>query len=639
MKIALLLVTYERPGYLKECLESLNRADLSKVDYVYIIDDNSKDNKTIELIENFKFNNKRPGLTENLENIGIVKNLYEGYNYLFQQGYDIVINLDSDALVRNDFIDRLIENYIFNTLLTGFHSTTMNRHVILGETENFYLKKSVGGINFCIDKAAYENFVKPALEQCIKQPTNWDHVSSLNAGGVYCLKESVIQHIGFESSLGHHDNPDIAESFKDLHLPTVTLIGVDSNLERLQKAAEICNEHIKFADIKLLNEPLTSKEQYSQFCIKELYKHVKTEHLLICQYDGFINNWKTWDNDFLNYDYIGAPWYYTDGMDVGNGGFSLRSRRLMEILATDERIKEFHPEDHHICRTYRPYLEFRYGIKFAPLEVAERFAFEGYAQPTKFLSDQFGVHGLNARKKPEPKIANEKYVFNQPRGLGDILFLVPLCRALMREGNTVIWPIDPEYFEISKHFPDIDFRDQRTVSINYESKGNDRTQYGIQLPYRWAAEITGHGWKRCMQAKYEMYGHNYLMWRELTWKRNYIKEKELVKMVGASGEYVLVNRNFARPDLGLKINCDVKGIEMRIIPGFTLIDWCGIIEGASEIHTANTAINYLIELMDIKVPVYMYSRIPENDNQAVCGENGFEYTRELWQNPCWRFIE
>lgn len=638
MKLAILLTTYERPGYLKQCLESLERADLSKVNDILIVDDNSNDSEVYDLISDFisKTAKSRP-YTKRI-NKGVKDSLLIGFDELFH--CDIVINLDSDALVRNDFIDRLIENYIPNTLLTGFHSRTKrddgtDRHEILQETENFYIKKSVGGINFCVDRAAYKNFIKPQLAI---EHGNWDFMACIAAGQVYCLKQSVIQHIGFNSSLGHNDNPDTAEDFKDIYLPTVTLIGVDSEKDRLSAAMNICREHIQFGDIQLLNEPLTSKEQYSQFCMKELYKYVNTTHLLICQYDGFINNWKSWNSDWLQYDYIGAPWYYTDGMAVGNGGFSLRSRRLMEILATDERITILHPEDHHICRTYRAYLEFRYGIKFAPREVAERFSFEGYNQPDKYLTDQFGVHG-NARTKPVPKVSNERYVFNQPRGLGDILFLVPLCRALVSEGNTVIWPIDPEYFNIAKHFPDIDFRDMDTVKVNYESQTPDFTPYGRLLPYRWAAELTGIGWKRCMQAKYELYGHSYLMWRELSWKRDYVKEKELAKLLGARGGYVLINKNFARPDLHMEADIPVSGILMSIIPGYSLIDWCGIIEGASEIHTANTAINYLIELMDIKVPVYMYSRVPIGEDQAVCGEKGFEYTRELWLNKCWRFVE
>lgn len=276
MKIALLIPCYNRANYLRECLEYLERADLSKVYSVYFVDDTSTDAENEKIYYSHASNNKWCFLF-NDKNQGVVKTLYDGYNDLFSNDFTHVINLDSDALVRNDFIDRLIENYIPGTLLTGFHSITMNRHTILEETEHFYIKKSVGGINFCIDKAAYENYVKPALEDCIRQPNNWDCLASLRAGKVYSLKQSVIQHIGFESTLGHHDNPDVADTFIPINLPNVTLIGIDSNRERLQIAIDKCKENIQFGAIVNLTLDIRSKEQYSEFCIKELYKYVNTE--------------------------------------------------------------------------------------------------------------------------------------------------------------------------------------------------------------------------------------------------------------------------------------------------------------------------------------------------------------------------
>jgi hypothetical protein len=73
---------------------------------------------------------------------------------------------------------------------------------------------------------------------------------------------------------------------------------------------------------------------------------------------------------------------------VGNGGFSLRSKRLLRALQ-DDAFPPLHPEDRAICRTWRDQLERRYSISFAPEVMADRFAFEGTLpnQPT------FGFHG------------------------------------------------------------------------------------------------------------------------------------------------------------------------------------------------------------------------------------------------------
>jgi hypothetical protein len=62
---------------------------------------------------------------------------------------------------------------------------------------------------------------------------------------------------------------------------------------------------------------------------------------------------------------------------------------LLEALR-DPEIIETHPEDVAICRQYRPLLEQRHGIRFAPEAVAERFSFES----TTPRDVPFGFHAL-----------------------------------------------------------------------------------------------------------------------------------------------------------------------------------------------------------------------------------------------------
>jgi hypothetical protein len=72
---------------------------------------------------------------------------------------------------------------------------------------------------------------------------------------------------------------------------------------------------------------LASREAYSHFVLKSLLPHVTTPHVLLIQWDGYVVNPAAFDPAFLDFDYIGAKWFwYDDGMRVGNGGFSLRSR-------------------------------------------------------------------------------------------------------------------------------------------------------------------------------------------------------------------------------------------------------------------------------------------------------------------------
>jgi hypothetical protein len=135
---------------------------------------------------------------------------------------------------------------------------------------------------------------------------------------------------------------------------------------------------------------IDSREAYSRFVIKELHAHIATDFVLLVQWDGFVIDGGAWRDEFLDYDYIGAKWiFHQDGHNVGNGGFSLRSRRLLEALR-DPAIVPGPIEDETICRTSRAYLETTHGIRFAPEDVADRFAFEA----SYFERLPFGFHGL-----------------------------------------------------------------------------------------------------------------------------------------------------------------------------------------------------------------------------------------------------
>jgi hypothetical protein len=203
-------------------------------------------------------------------------------------------------------------------------------------------------------------------------------------------------------------------------LPQVTLIGVDCvDVERLLHVAEICQRSFRFGDVRMLTSlphehpsivpiaPIISREEYSSFMVKQLNSYVDTPFALIIQYDGFILNPDAWRDEYLDYDYIGAPWWIEQEYIVGNGGFSLRSKRMLELTQQDDAIRDpadLDPselvdpsdaaEDWYLCVIVRPYLEER-GIRFAPAELAKQFAFEGGDEHFGVTwTDQFGFHGL-----------------------------------------------------------------------------------------------------------------------------------------------------------------------------------------------------------------------------------------------------
>lgn len=128
--------------------------------------------------------------------------------------------------------------------------------------------------------------------------------------------------------------------------------------------------------------------------LKQLRTHITTPHVLLLQCDGWVIDGTRWEAGFLGCDYIGAPWsWQAPGRQVGNGRFSLRSRRLLDALADDAFVPG-DPEDALICRSWRPALEAR-GIRFADPVLARRFSVEVESLAASHDGGpSFGFHGL-----------------------------------------------------------------------------------------------------------------------------------------------------------------------------------------------------------------------------------------------------
>jgi hypothetical protein len=118
--------------------------------------------------------------------------------------------------------------------------------------------------------------------------------------------------------------------------------------------------------------------------IYELHKFIDTSHALIQQEDGFILNEKKWENNWLNYDYIGAPWplfcgepgnITTIDTRVGNGGFCLRSKKLLKLCSSSPITNFFQNEDVSICRIHDKFFKEK-GCIFAPVSEAMNFSME-----------------------------------------------------------------------------------------------------------------------------------------------------------------------------------------------------------------------------------------------------------------------
>jgi hypothetical protein len=152
-------------------------------------------------------------------------------------------------------------------------------------------------------------------------------------------------------------------------ITVVAVTGVDLEghlraIERTQAAIpHFTRQHLHYS-------PGMTREDYSVFIVKRLHELITTEFALICQADGYGINRGLWTDEFLEYDYTGAP--FPNGQ-VGNGGLALRSKRFLEVSAAlpDPDI----PEDAYLCQYRRSDVEAAL-MRFAPIEIAQRFSYE-----------------------------------------------------------------------------------------------------------------------------------------------------------------------------------------------------------------------------------------------------------------------
>ena len=236
-----------------------------------------------------------------------------------------------------------------------------------------------------------------------------------------------------------------------IDLPTVTLCAATSvNVEATIAALRACLASVNFGDCVLLTDVVVEQEHsgirvvpikrlgssrdYSLFILHGLADHIRSPHCLIVQWDGFVLDASKWNPAFLDYDYIGALWpQFDDAHAVGNGGFSLRSRKLLEACR-DPAFVVGHPEDLAICRVNRPMLESRFGIRFADRRTAGEFAYERTATDGR----AFGFHGIF---NMIPAIGPERF-WTSYSSLDDPTTAFVDYRTLMRQlgsGRHALW--------------------------------------------------------------------------------------------------------------------------------------------------------------------------------------------------------
>lgn len=136
---------------------------------------------------------------------------------------------------------------------------------------------------------------------------------------------------------------------------------------------EIIMQHDKFLSSWfeetrwIKNEPINSIADYNRLLTSKRFWRVMPDKVLIFQTDSFML--KDGIEDFLQYDYVGAPWKFQ--FSGGNGGLSLRDSKAMLKVINNTPYDGRMNEDVYFCNAMH-----ELGMNLAPRNVCKKFSVE-----------------------------------------------------------------------------------------------------------------------------------------------------------------------------------------------------------------------------------------------------------------------
>lgn len=198
-----------------------------------------------------------------------------------------------------------------------------------------------------------------------------------------------------------------------LNLPNVTLCCLTNrDFEGHKKALDIASQGINWGAKKIIwDDTIKNIDDWNYRVIYELHNYINTPYALLFHSDGYPIRADLWQDAFLDFDYIGAPWplpqdNYSYRDEEGNlqrvgNSVSVRSKKLMKLVASRpqewfwEQKKRYGNcnEDGFISCHNRKWLESK-GCTFAPLELAVHFSKEHEIPENKGI-DTFAFHTVD----------------------------------------------------------------------------------------------------------------------------------------------------------------------------------------------------------------------------------------------------
>lgn len=209
----------------------------------------------------------------------------------------------------------------------------------------------------------------------------------------------------------------------------------------------------------------------------------------------------------------------------------------------------------------------------------------------------------------------------QPGMAGDLLFIQKIVKTYAANGRRVILPVRethrwvydalvmPDNVETPSLEHDFEFRDEILFLADKIAlspiEANAYTFLSLFFSWRYAPEQT-------MDLKYQVSGVEMDDWADhVTLRRDLEKEERLFRQLGLDDgvPYALINETCSTRTIPFPHRAPEKEVRLRMVEGFSLIDWSTVIERAARIATVDTSIVLLIEALKITgKPLHVVSR-------------------------------
>jgi len=221
----------------------------------------------------------------------------------------------------------------------------------------------------------------------------------------------------------------------------------------------------------------------------------------------------------------------------------------------------------------------------------------------------------------------DKILFNQPAGLGDIIFIMAIAQKYISEGHKIIWPTAAHYINIAKNFPSINFIQQEQFFL-YDFYDQKRDIYEDDnytcIPFRWADlkynNSQSNLWT-CMEDKYRLVGLESSIWPNFSITRDHDTELKVFNELGLSEgeEYNFINENQTRlfQKTKIEVNNGLRNVYMTSDTKYNIFDWSMVIEKAKTVHTVSTSMVFVIDLLQTLGELSIYKRIWDKEHQNL----------------------